>query len=224
MSDDKTQALVVIPPNPMEQLKLEVFTEFETSALETYLANGRSHYALSPILATQLYELFLAGSSCEEITKLNPGLELGQVLEARLVNGWDDARARYTRELMQGAKAKATQTLLEAMEFLQTNLSVAHRAFAKKAKRFLQTGNPKDLPSFTSASKLSWKQYRETLELLLKLSGMSPPERKDINVNHTVNPASVSQPGTSALPAAMTPSSAALALAAIEKAMETGKK
>jgi hypothetical protein len=226
---------VVVParpePTPEEQLEAEVLTEFERQTLGIYRQDGRPHYPVGPALQAQLFELFLLGTGCEEITKLNPGLGLAQVLEARLAYRWDDTKARYRDDLMGAAKDRATQTLLEAADFLRTNLSVAHRSFARKAKKFLQTANPKDLPNFSTASRLSWKQYRECLELLLKLTGMAPPEKKTVKHEHSLVPAAPVPGGVVApageppglpqeLPASFTPGAAALALAAIEKAMQ----
>lgn len=115
---------------------------------------------------------------------------------------------------MEHAKDRLQQTQLESMDHLRTTLAVAHRAFSNKAKKFLQTGNPKDLPDYSQVG-LTWKQYRETLELLLKLTGQTPPDRSeaDITVTHVVT-----QSGDDAktISTGLTPASAAMALQALE--------
>jgi hypothetical protein len=209
------KAIVRVEPSPPKPEDL--FSDHERLALEAHRLD-KSWPTLSPVLQVQLYELFLAGTSCEEIAKLNPGLTLGQILETRLHYGWDDRRNRYIEDLMAHAKERLQQTQLESMDHLRTTLAVAHRAFSNKAKKFLQTGNPKDLPEYSQVG-LTWKQYRETLELLLKLTGQAPVERTE--VSGTVTHQHVAAPGAAAtIATGLTPAGAAAAL----EALESGRK
>jgi len=198
---------------------LGILTEFEREALRQHRAK-KGTTSLSPHLEAQLYEVFLQGNSCETIAKLNPGIPIGQVLETRLQRNWDGRRERYLEELMASAKANVTQIQLEALEFLRTHLAVIHKAFGVQAKKFLQSGNLKDFPK----TDLSWKQYKEQLELLMKLTGQAPVERKEVSgtvthEHHVVPSPAVDVKPVAVLPGGMPSATAADALAVFEASL-----
>jgi hypothetical protein len=221
MSEEtKTDALAVVTPDIEGQ---GLLTEFEHAALLQH-RQKKGQPGLSPHLEAQLYELFLQGIACEAIAKQNPGISVGQILEARLQHDWDGRYKRYLEDLFSKAKGSAEQIHLEALEFLRTYIAVVHKAFGAKAKKFLQTGNPKDLPNFEKG--VSWKQYKQQIELLLKLTGQTPPERTHVSgtVTHEHHlTLSSAQPQAAVLPGGMTSDEADTALAALEEASRAKK-
>lgn len=216
MPEEKPEELA--PPS----LASLLLSDFERDALahhqELKKTKKRELAPLSPSLEADLYEVFLLGCSCEDIAKNNPGISHGQVLEARLDHDWDARRSRYIDDLLDNAKPRMQQTQLEAIEFLRTQLGVVHRAMAAKAKKYVQTGKPGDLPKFTDD--ISWGRYKQMLEMLMKLTGQ-PDERKQLSgtVTHqhnvTVTPGP-EQPKLVAHQGGMPAEDAAAALAAIE--------
>jgi hypothetical protein len=207
---------IVVAAKPEDLLEAKL-TDFERTALAKHRST-QGEKSLSPTFQAELYGLFLAGVSCEDIVKANPGTTLGQVVEARLNNSWDARRDRYIDDLMVNAKSRVQQIQLEALEFLRTSIAVAHRAFGQKAQKFLQTGAKKDFPDF-AATGMGWKQYKEQLELLLKLTGQAPVERRDVSGTvtheHVIKQEEGAQPPAPTLQV-MTPQAAAEALAALE--------
>lgn len=201
-----------------------LLTEHEHSVLHAHREMQKSRgspYAatLSPVLSDQLYEVFLQGTSCEEIARNNPGISLGQVLEARLASHWDDRRTRHLEDLLDNAKGRLQQTHLEAAEFVRGYLTAVHKALGSKSKKFLQTGQMKDFPKFTD--EVSWARYKQATELLMKLTGQNV-ERQQVSgvVEHRVTvtrPPSDAPAGTQPPLGGMAPEVAAEALAALEE-------
>ncbi len=122
---------------------------------------------LAPSLEAQLYEGFLAGMSCEDVSAQNPGISVGQVVATRIDCQWDERRRRYLEDLLLRAGARVQQVQLEAMEFLRLRLACTHKAYTKQAKKYLQTGATRDMPERL----LNWREYKDTMELMLKLVG-----------------------------------------------------
>jgi hypothetical protein len=129
---------------------------------------------LSPKTSAELYGLFLAGSSCEEIARLNPGLGLGIIVKARIDFDWDGKKEEYINNLFSTIKEKTTQTQLEAIEFSATSMAVFHKLWNTRFKKFLQTGDESELGDLKN---MSFKVYKEISEGLLKLTGQDKKQQ-----------------------------------------------
>lgn len=151
------------------------------------LENWREHKnkpSLAPALSVRLFELFLNGSSCEEIVKLNNGVyTLGQVLEARVRDQWDDKKDRYLADLYGGVLDRVKQTQIEAVGFTSDLLAVAHKQFGQKLKKYLQNGDETELKDVVSLGSL--QGYSKAIEILLKLTGQE--KKGDSKVGIQVN-------------------------------------
>lgn len=142
-------------------------TEEERQALAIW--QERHQPSLSPTLSTKLFQLFLQNKSVAEIVSLNPGVLAGQVLEARVRDGWDEKRREYLNHLYGTVLYRVMQTQTEAVSFTADLMAAAHRLYGPKLQKFIQTGDAKDLGD---AEKLiqSLDAYRKVAEMLLKLT------------------------------------------------------
>ena len=138
---------------------------------------------LSPKTSAELFNLFLNQASCEEIARLNPGMGLGAIVRARVDLNWDEKREVYLEMLHDSTKLKAGKTQLEAIDFATNFMSVYHKMFNDKFKKYLQTGNPEDLGDFEH---MSFKQYKDNVEMLLKLTGQDTQQRVSGTITHKV--------------------------------------
>lgn len=117
----------------------------------------------------QFYELFLNGYSCEEIAKLNEGkFDPGMIIDARVRHEWDARKSAHLESLYGGLLEKVKATQAEGAVFLTDMLSAAHKMYGSKIKKYLQTGDPKDLGGLQIESLDS---YRKILETLMTLTG-----------------------------------------------------
>lgn len=130
----------------------------------------KNRASLSPALSAKMFELFLHGDTCERIVSLSPGIQLGQVLEARVRDRWDQRREKHLDELYGTIAARLKQTQLEAVEFTTDLMAAAHKEFGTKLKKYLMTGDVADLPD--NAIK-SLAAYSKVADVLLKLSGQN---------------------------------------------------
>lgn len=144
----------------------QVLSADEQKAYAKYLQEKRP--PLSPKTASELFELFLNGSTCQEIAALNPGFGLGIIVRARVDFGWDEKREEYLTNLYQKAREKVQKNQLEAVDFVGNAMAVYHKLWNTKFKKFLQTGNESELGDFKS---MTPAQYKSICELLLKLTG-----------------------------------------------------
>lgn len=126
--------------------------------------------ALSPILQMELFELYLRGSNCEEIARVNKGIRLGAIVRASIEGDWHGRRQLYVKGMLDGLKTRVTQAQGEAVGFLADYLAVAHKLYGDKFKKFMQTGNEDELGSLKPTS---ISQYKAVLELMLKATGQA---------------------------------------------------
>lgn len=158
----------------------------ELEAYKKYLDDRKP--PLSPSTVANLFSLYLQGQSCEEIAALNPGFGIGAIVRARVDHEWDKLRDEHITHLMENARLTAHAAQLDAIRFIAEGLAAYRKLAGDKFKRFLQTGDEKDLGGFKD---MSFKMYKELLELLFKLTGQDTPTQKVVgNVvhTHTVDP------------------------------------
>lgn len=122
---------------------------------------------LSPVTQAAMFEAYLNGIDCVEIARLNPGISLGQIVWARVDGTWDEKRQEHIESLLNSTRARLQQTHLESADFVMVQLAAAHKQYGDAAKKFLQTGDPKDLGTFGIHGP---RQYKETIELLKTLT------------------------------------------------------
>lgn len=121
-----------------------------------------------------MFELYLNGSTCDEIVKINNNqFTLGQVLEVRVRDSWDDKREKHLSDLYGGIREKVKQTQMEAVAFTSDLLAAAHKQYGQKLKRYLQSGDEKDLGTLSLSGLQS---YQKAVDILMKLTGQDKKE------------------------------------------------
>lgn len=163
---------------------------------------------IAPSRSTEMYQLFLNGKTCEEIARLNPGFNLGQVVRARVEDDWDERRDRHLADLLENARSVVQQRQMESIMFLTDYMSAMHKVFGDKMKKYIASGDITELEGIP----FNFKQYKEILELMLKLTGQDKKEVKgEILHKHTAE-----QPVPTAA-TGLTPEKAAQLLAIIDE-------
>lgn len=162
----------------LEKIKTELSPK-ELKAYEYFLDTELS--SISPITQAQFFELFLNGKSCQEIQKLNPGFELGQIVDARIEGGWDELRKEYQTDLLKTVKDRAQQAQLETVVLLSDMLAAANKSHSKRLKKYLQTGDEKELGGLRVDS---IKTLKEVLEMLLKATGQTDTKKVQGVIEH----------------------------------------
>lgn len=149
----------------------------EEKAYQRHLEKADPELALA--LEANLFNLFLQGNTCRQIQAINPALKLGQIVSARIRGEWDRRLAEHRAELLDGVRQRVQQTTFESVNFVCDLLASANVLWGTKLKKFQQTGDPNELGDLSIAS---FKQYKETLELLIKATGQDKPQQAQVNV------------------------------------------
>ena len=144
----------------------------EKSAYLKYVKDDKP--SLSAKTSAEFFELFLTGSSCEEISKLNPAFGLGIIVKARIEHNWDGQKEDYTNALFSNIKEKIERNQLEAIEFSHLSMAVFHKLWTTKFKKFIQTGDESELGEQKG---MSFKVYRDISENILKLTGQDKKQQ-----------------------------------------------
>lgn len=121
----------------------KVLPQDELVLVQSYLDKGG--HQLSPDTAAKFYELFLNGSDCKEIHRLNKPFPYEAILIARVKYNWDFQRDEYAFKLQSGIKDKVMRAQLETTELMTDLLVAAKKKHGDKLKRYLQTGDEEDL-------------------------------------------------------------------------------
>jgi hypothetical protein len=146
--------------------KFPSLTEREKKHYLAYQRENPSSLAVST--QAQLFELYLHGKTCEEIHALNPRFPLGAIVSACIEGEWDRRKSDHLNSLFSTIRQRVEQVQLESISFIADTLSAAHKEQGEKVLRYLQTG---DSSALDKSWVRSFKQYREALEILMKLTG-----------------------------------------------------
>jgi hypothetical protein len=164
-------------------------TPKEREAYEKYVEAGKPPLAVSTV--ANFFALYLNGHTCEEIAKLNPAFGLGIIVRARIDNDWDSARDAHLEHLMANIRQVAQQKQLGSIRFVADALAAFEKQAGEKFQRYLQTGDASQLGEWQH---MSLKQYKELIELILKLTGQESSTTKkvtgDVLHRHVVEEAS----------------------------------
>lgn len=165
MSDDTA----ITVPTP-EERALALLSVEERVELERFRRSGKP--GLSPQAALKLYQLWVEGVTCQEIVALKPEFSLGLILHTRIDQRWDLRREAYLADLYLNANDRLKQVGAEALNFLSIVLAAAHKDHGERLKKYLMTGDPKDLGVMHITS---MKEYKATIETIAKLTGADRP-------------------------------------------------
>lgn len=143
-----------------------LLSEKEESAYDYFCKSDQP--ALAPSLNAKLFTLWLNGKSCEEIRRLNQGLTLGQIVAARIEGDWDALRKEHLDRLLQETSTRVQQTTFETADLVCDMLAAANKEHGDRLRRYLQTGDEKELGDMriTGISGL-----KSAIEILQKLTG-----------------------------------------------------
>lgn len=150
-------------------------TPKEREAYQKYVEANKPPLAAST--ASNFFALFLNGHTCEEIARLNPAFGLGIVVRARIDHEWDKARDEHLEHLMTNIRQVAQQKQLGSIRFVADALAAFEKLAGEKFQRYLQTGDAGHLGEWKD---MSFKQYKELVELVLKLTGQEGSTTKKV--------------------------------------------
>lgn len=163
-------------------------TPKELEAYRKYQESGKP--ALATSTSANFFQLFLQGHTCEEISRLNPGFGLGLIVKARIDHDWDLQREEHIQGLLDNIRQVVQKTQLDAIRFVAEGLATYQKYVGEKFQRYLQTGDAKELGEF---KEMSFKTYKDLLELLMKLTGQKEEKKVtgEVTVKHQVEPISL---------------------------------
>lgn len=144
-----------------------VLNQEEKSELTSYLSGGG--LPLSPDTAAKFFELYLNGTDCYDIWKINKAFPYGAILDARIKYKWDIQKEEYAIRLQDNIKKKVAQAQLETADLMSDMLLAAKKKNGIKLKRYLQTGDEKELEDSLNIGSL--KTLKDIVEGLMKITG-----------------------------------------------------
>ncbi len=152
----------------------------EKNAYDKYIADAKP--PLSALTAANLFELYVNGCDCEEIARLNPTFGLGIIVRAKVDFDWDIRKEKYLDGLFGGIKEKTSKVHLEAIDFAANTMTVYHKIWNDKFKKYIQTGKEEALEGWNATS----KSYEKAVETLMKLTGQDSTKKQEILHKHSI--------------------------------------
>jgi hypothetical protein len=196
MSSDST---VVAERDPIDERSERLLTVPEYNMLRAYIEKGG--HPLAPETAASLFELYLNGSSCGEIHRLNKAFKYEAILWSRIKYEWDRQKDEFAISLTERVKEKAIRAALDTTSLLSDMLVAANKKHGDRLKRYIQTGNEEDLGDAMSIDSIA--SLTRAVEGLQKITGADQVKKikkeETLNVNLNANGLDNLSPETSAV-------------------------
>lgn len=196
MSDNKS--ILPATTTPLLEQAQAVLTVPEYNMLTAYMERGG--HQLAAETAVRFFELYLNGSDCAEIHRLNKPFPFEAILWARIKYEWDKKKDEITIALTEKTKEKAVKAALETTGLLSDMLIAASKKHGDKLKKYIQTGNEEDLGDSMSIDNIA--SLIRAVEGLQKITGADRIQKIDkketVNVNVNVSGGQDLKPETSA--------------------------
>jgi hypothetical protein len=160
---------------------IDALPEREREAYFRHIQKGDA--PASPDLNARLFKLYLMGKSLDEIQRTNKAFTLGMMVQAKIEGDWDLRKTEYQGELLDGVKDRVKQTQLESIHFVSDQLGLAHARFRDALMKYLETGDESALGGMGISN---MKQYKESIDLLMQLTGQDNTKKVQGQVTHTV--------------------------------------
>jgi hypothetical protein len=181
MSQNPEQEIAEIAPDSIEgqlQRANQLLPVGEYNMLKLYINSGK--HSLAPETCAKFFELYLNGSSCAEIHRLNKPFPYEAILWARIKFSWDKEKDLYILNLQTQVREKVMKAQLETTNLLSDLMVVTSKKHSDKLKRYLLSGNEKDLDGVIGIDTIM--QLGKLTESLLKITGQ---DRVTKNTNET---------------------------------------
>lgn len=150
-----------------QKLKQARLTKDEELEYRTSVTLGEGR--IPPDRSVKIFNLFLNGSSTEEIWRANDGeFSRGQIVAARLDGNWDEKAQKYNDELVTKHIERIKAVTIESANFVADMLTVANRLNGDKLRKYIQEGNPEILGDLQITS---IQGYKTMVELFQSLTG-----------------------------------------------------
>jgi len=166
---------------------LKVLSEEEYECVKKYLESGGKK--LSTETTASFFSMYLNGYDTKEIFRLNKAFPYESILIAKVTGNWDKEKEDYLGKLQENIKEKLLKAQLESINFLSDLLSATHKKHGDKIKKFLTSGNEKDLEGTMSVDSVS--QLLKVVEGLNKVTGQDRPKANDTTINVNIDQRSV---------------------------------
>lgn len=154
-------------------------TPKENEAYQKYVESGKP--SLSPATSADMLRLFLLGHTCEEISKLNPGFGLGIIVKARIEHKWDQHKEEHLDALLADVRRLVQQTQVESVRFVADAMAAFQKMAGERFQKYVQTGDISHLGDFKD---MGFKQYKDLLEMLQKLTGQDTQKKVGGEITH----------------------------------------
>lgn len=181
------ESKVILIEESFEDKCLRILSEEEYESVKKYLESGGKR--LSTETATSFFSMYLNGYDTKEIFRLNKAFPYESILIAKVTGNWDKEKEDYLSKLQENIKEKLIKAQLESINFLSDLLSATHKKHGDKLKKFLTSGNEKDLEGTMSVDSVS--QLLKVVEGLNKITGQDRPKANDTTINVNIDQRSV---------------------------------
>lgn len=177
------------PQAPQLLKPLDGLTLRESEAYQKYQNSGKP--GLAPSTAAGLFALYLQGKSTEEISTLNPSLGLGLIVKTKVEGNWDILKQEHINSMFATVRETVQNTTMSTIRYLCDGIAAFQKSTGDRYAKYLQTGDEKLLFDSHGDELLSFKRFKDMVEMVQVLTGAQQKVTGEIVHTHQTNNSSV---------------------------------
>ena len=141
-------------------------TQEERKIAEKYLRKNKTAGALDDLQSAKLFELYLIGTSFQELASQFPQYPLAQIVLTAALKQWPKDRDAMMWTLKDRLRAKVVKSIIEQTDFLTSMLAVCNVENIEQMRNYMLDPVNNPLPAMRIRQ---LKEYQTVLETLQKL-------------------------------------------------------
>jgi len=142
---------------------------------EKYLRKHKTAGAIPESESMKLYELFMIGSTFQELDQQFDQHELGQIILTAALKGWCADRDKMMYTLKDRVRSKVVKSVIDQVDFLTTMLQCTNAQHMQAMRKYILDPENNIPPTITPKN---IKEYKDISETLYKIVQGATPGAK----------------------------------------------
>ena len=150
-------------------------TQHQIDIAEKYLRKHKTAGAIAITPAMKVYELFMIGSSFQELDQQFDQYDIAQIILTAAIRGWCVDRDKMMHTLRDRVRAKVVKSVIDQVDFLTTMLQCVNAQHMNDMRKYILDPENNVPPTITIKN---IKEYKEVSETLYKIVQGATPGAK----------------------------------------------
>ena len=165
--------------------KVPFLTPEEVDSINDY--REKDGTLLPPSTSDKMFNLFAAGRSVTEMSRINPIYSVPQILLSRVYYKWDERLTEYNDKQAEILFERLKASRIQAAHLVLDKIQVAHLESKRQTEMYLQNPIAANLPIDRIKDSADFKVLVETINAIMKMGNIQSEVQSAAQTNININ-------------------------------------